>query len=88
MIVPTMFYNPQMGVFHSVITAKVYIHPHTEKVIDKPLITAKRLGQSHGWLSNNAEYFTHKSYEQAFDQVIQQLQSDTTFLQTIEKSPA
>lgn len=86
-IEPNMFYNPQTGIFYSEITAKVYTQPTADSALGKPLMTVKGQGQSRGWLTYNVEYFTHKSYQQAFDQVIQQLQQNPTFKQSVEQAP-
>lgn len=86
-IEPNMFYNPQTGVFYSEITAKVYTQPAADSALGKPLMTVKGLGQSRGWLTHNVEYFTHQSYQKAFDQVIQQLQQSTAFHQSVAQAP-
>lgn len=86
-IEPNMFYNPQTGVFYSEITAKVYTQPGADSALGKPLMTVKGLGQSRGWLTYNVEKFAHQSYQQAFDQVIQQLQKNPTFQQSVEQAP-
>jgi hypothetical protein len=86
-IEPNMFYNPQMGVFHSQITARVYTKASADSALGKPLLTAKGEGQSRGWITYNIENFAQKSYQQTFDQVIQQLQKDPMFKQSIEQAP-
>lgn len=85
-IEPNMFYNPQMGVFHSQITARVYTKASADSALGKPLLTAKGEGQSRGWITYNVENFAQKSYQQAFDQVIQQLQKDPVFKQSVEQA--
>lgn len=84
-IEPNMFYNPQMGVFHSQITARVYTKASADSALGKPLLTAKGEGQSRGWVTYNVENFAQKSYQQAFDQVILQLQKDPVFKQSVEQ---
>lgn len=86
-IEPNMFYNPQMGVFHTEITAKVYNQPGADSALGKPLMTVKGQGQSRGWVTYNVDHFASKSYQQAFEQVIQQLQSNPVFEQTIAQTP-
>lgn len=86
-IEPNMFYNPQTGIFYSEITAKVYNQPAADSALGKPLMTVKGQGQSRGWLTFNVEYSTHQSYQQAFDQVIQQLQQNPAFQQSVEQAP-
>ncbi|MDP8566846.1 hypothetical protein [Methylophilus aquaticus] len=86
-IEPNMFYNPQTGVFYSEITAKVYTQSAADSALGKPLMTVKGQGQSRGWLTHNVEYFTHQSYQQAFDQIIQQLQQSTAFQQSVAQAP-
>lgn len=86
-IEPNMFYNPQMGVFHSEITAKVYTQPAADSALGKPLMTIKGLGQSRGWLTYNVDAVTSKSYQQAFNQVIEQLQQNTAFQQSLAQAP-
>jgi hypothetical protein len=86
-IEPNMFYNPQSGIFYSEITAKVYNQPAADSALGKPLMTVKGQGQSRGWLTFNVENSTHKSYQQAFDQVIDQLQKNPIFQQSVEQAP-
>jgi hypothetical protein len=86
-IEPNMFYNPQTGVFYSEITAKVYNTSAADSALGKPLLTVKGEGQSRGWLTYNVEYFTHQSYQRAFDQVIQQLQQNPVFQQSVSQGP-
>lgn len=86
-IEPNMFYNPQSGIFYSEITAKVYSQSTAETALGKPLMTVKGLGQSRGWLTYNVENATHKSYQQAFDQVISQLQQNQAFQQSLAQTP-
>lgn len=86
-IEPNMFYNPQTGVFYSEITAKVYNTPDADSALGKPLMTVKGEGQSRGWLTFNVEHSAHQSYQQAFDQVIQQLQKSPVFQQSVEQAP-
>jgi hypothetical protein len=86
-LVPNISYNPQMGIFHSEIIAKIYSTPSATGALEKPLVTVKGQGQSRGWLSYNAEAFIQKSYQQAVDQVIQQLQKDTTLQQALNQAP-
>lgn len=86
-IEPNMFYNPQMGVFHSEIIAKVYTKNTADSALGKPLLEVKGLGQSRGWLTYNVENFAQRSYRQAFDQVIKQLQQNSAFQQSIEQAP-
>ncbi|MFD1123386.1 hypothetical protein ACFQ2T_12770 [Methylophilus flavus] len=87
LIIPSMFYNLQRGVFYSEITAKIYTNPDQNSVLGKPLLTVKGQGQARGWVSYNAENFTHKSYQQAFDEVIQKLKKNTDYLQAIDNAP-
>jgi hypothetical protein len=82
-IEPNLFYNPQMGIFHTEITAKVYTQPAADSALGKPLVTAKGQGESRGWITYNVENFARKSYQQAFDQVIQQLQKNPVFQQSV-----
>ncbi len=86
-IEPNMFYNPQSGIFYSEITAKVYNQPGADSALGKPLMTVKGQGQSRGWLTYNVEHSTHQSYQQAFDQVIQQLQQNPAFQQSLAQTP-
>ncbi len=86
-IEPNMFYNPQTGVFYSEITAKVYNTPGADSALGKPLMTVKGEGQSRGWLTFNVEHSAHQSYQQAFDQVIQQLQKSPVFQKSVEQAP-
>lgn len=86
-IEPNMFYNPQTGIYYSQITAKVYSQPAADSALGKPLVEVKGEGQSRGWLTYNVEYSTHQSYQQAFDQVIQQLQKSQVFQQSVEQAP-
>lgn len=85
-IVPDMFYNPQRGVFHAQILARVYTQPAADESSGKPLLTVKGEGEARGWLSSVAENFTHKAYRQAFDSVIQQLQKEPVFRQALDKT--
>lgn len=86
-IEPNIFYNPQTGIYYSEITAKVYNQPAADSALGKPLMTVKGHGQSRGWLSFNVEHSTHQSYQQAFDQVIEQLQKNPVFQQSVEQGP-
>lgn len=86
-IEPNMFYNPQTGIFYSEITARVYNHSTADTALGKPLMTVKGEGQSRGWLTYNVEYFTHQSYQRAFDQVIAQLQQNPAFQQSVSQAP-
>lgn len=83
-IVPDMFYNQQMGIFHSKVITKVYKLPAGNEAIEKPLLTVTGEGQSRGWVSYNSENFTHISYQQAFDRVIKHLQENTAFQKALE----
>jgi hypothetical protein len=84
-IEPNMFYNPQMGTFHSQITAKVYTKASAESALGKPLVTAVGEGESRGWITYNVENFAQKSYQQAFAHVIQKLEKDPVFKQSVEQ---
>ncbi len=86
-IEPNMFYNPQTGIFYSEITAKVYQQATADTALTKPLLTLKGEGQSRGWLTYNVEHFAQQSYQQAFDQVIAQLQQNTSFQQSMTTAP-
>lgn len=86
-IEPNLFYNPQMGVFHTEITARVFTQGSADSALGKPLLTVKGIGQSNGWITYNVENFANKSYQQAFDQVIQQLQKNPVFQQSIAQAP-
>lgn len=86
-IEPNMFYNPQMGVFHTEITARIYTRASADSALGKPLMTVKGQGQSRGWITYNVENFANKSYQQAFDEVIQQLQNSPVFQQSVEQAP-
>jgi hypothetical protein len=87
MLVPNVSYNPQMGIFHTEIIAKIYSTPTAEGALHKPLLTLKGQGQSRGWLSSNSEKFIQLSYQQAFVKVIEQLNKDSTFQQALDKAP-
>lgn len=86
-IVPDMFYNPQRGVFHAQVLARVYTQPAADESSGKPVLTVKGEGEARGWLSSGAENFTHKAYRQAFDSVIEQLQKEPVFQQSLDKTP-
>lgn len=86
-IVPDMFYNPQRGVFHAQVLARVYTQPAADESSGKPVLTVKGEGETRGWLSSSAENFTYKAYRQAFDSVIQQLQTEPVFQQALDKTP-
>lgn len=85
-IVPDMFYNPQRGVFHAQVLARVYTQPAADESAGKPVLTVKGEGEARGWLSSGAENFTHKAYRQAFDSVIEQLQKEPVFRQALDKT--
>jgi hypothetical protein len=86
-IEPNLFYNPQMGVFHTEITARVFTQATADSALGKPLVTVKGSGQSRGWITYNVENFASKSYQQAFDQVIQELQKNPVFQQSVAQAP-
>ena len=84
---PNMFYNPKQGIFYSEITAKVYTQNSAAGALDKPLLTLKAEGQAVGNLTHNVETFTHRSYQQAFDRLLGQLQDNTVFQQSLVRLP-
>lgn len=84
---PNMFYNPKQGIFYSEITAKIYTGNTPADALNKPLLTVKTEGQSFGTLTHNAELFAQRSYQQAFDRLLQQLQSNTVFQQSVLQAP-
>jgi hypothetical protein len=86
-IEPNLFYNPQMGVFHTEITARVFTKASADSALGKPLMTVKGEGQSRGWITYNVENSASKSYQQAFDQVIDQLQKDPLFERSVAQAP-
>jgi hypothetical protein len=76
-----------MGVFHIEITARVFTQSAADSALGKPLVTVKGSGQSRGWITYNVENFAGKSYQQAFDQVIQELQKNPVFQQSVAQAP-
>lgn len=85
---PNMFYNPKQGMFYSQITAKVYLKNTVETALEKPLLTVVTEGQSLGTLTHNAELFTHRAYQQAFDRLMVQLQQNGAFQQSLAQAPS
>lgn len=85
---PNMFYNPKMGVFYSQITAKVYTDGNANAALLKPVLTLKAEGQAYGSLLHNAELFTKRAYQQAFDRLQQQLQQQADFQHTLANAPS
>lgn len=87
-IEPNMFYNPKMGIYYSEITAKVYNKPTADSALGNPVLTFKGQGQTFGNITHNVEFFTHKAYQQAFDQVISQLEQNITFKELLSQAPS
>ena len=85
---PQMFYNAQLRVFYAEIIAKAYVN--NGEPIDQlvAIVTVKKQAQQNGDLGIKPEYYMEKAYTKAMDKVIKQLEVDSAFLATLNKTPA
>ena len=86
-IEPKIFYNGKMGIYYSEITARVFTKPDAQGALGDPMLTIKGQGQAIGNITHNVELFTHRAYQQAFEQVISQLTQDAAFNQLAGQAP-
>lgn len=80
---PHMFYNPQLRVFHGEIIARAFINTAELNDLDKPFITVKKQAQQIGDLGIKPDFYMEKAYIKAMDKIIKKLETDKTFLSTI-----
>lgn len=85
---PNMFYNAQLRVFHSQVTAKVYTNNEASAALTQPDLVITGTGQQLGELSYQAEFFMQKAYAQALAQVSDKLAESDAFQQSLARSPA
>ncbi len=83
---PNMFYNAQLRVFHSQITAKVYTNNEASAALTNPDLVVTGIGQQLGELSYQAEYFMEKSYAKALAQVSEKLAQSDAFKQSLARN--
>ena len=84
---PQMFYNAQLRVFHAEIIAKAYVS--TGEPVDQlvAIATVKKQAQQNGELGIKPEYYMEKAYTKAMDKVTKQLEVDSAFLATLNRTP-
>lgn len=80
---PRMFYNPQMRVFHADIIAKVSINTAELSDLNQPILTIKKQAQQNGDLSIQPDYYMEKAYVKAMDEIIKELETNSTFLSAV-----
>ncbi len=84
---PQMFYNAQLRVFHAEIILKAYINGAEPPNTNSAITTIKKQAQQIGDLGVKPEYYMEKAYTKAIDKVIKQLETDSVFLATLNKTP-
>ncbi|MFA7350376.1 MAG: hypothetical protein WC009_06415 [Methylotenera sp.] len=77
---PRMFYNPQVQLFYSKVTANVYTG------IGKLVGTYVGESKQHGFLDIKPDYWIEKAYALAIDDMISKMQADNN-LQTLINTP-
>ncbi|MDO9051154.1 MAG: hypothetical protein Q8N02_01930 [Methylotenera sp.] len=77
---PRMFYNPQVQLFYSEVTANVYTG------IGKLVGTYVGEFKQHGFLNIKPDYWIEKSYARAIDEMVAKMQADSA-LQTLINTP-
>ncbi len=82
LIEPHIFYNPQMRVFHAEFIARAYT-----KLSGSPITTIKKQAQQQGELAITPEISIEKAYANAMNQIVQQLETDKTFLEALNAAP-
>lgn len=85
---PNMFYNAQLRVFHSQVTAKVYTSNEASAALTQPDLVITGTGQQLGELSYQAEFFMQKAYDKALTQLSEKLAQSDAFKQSLASNPA
>jgi hypothetical protein len=81
---PHMFYNAQLRVFHAEIIARAYVST-TDLSSQSAITSIKKQAQQNGDLGVKPEYYMEKAYVKAMEKVIKKLETDKTFLATLDK---
>lgn len=85
-ILPSMFYSAQNGIFYSEVNAKIYKHHDVDDASLKASLDITSQGKVNGWLAANDEMFTFQSYQNAFNELIKKLQSNIDFQKMINET--
>ncbi len=83
---PHMFYNAQLRVFHGEIIARAYVKGTEQPTYENSLTVIKKQAQQIGDLGVKPDFYMEKAYAKAMDKVIKKLETDKTFLATLDKA--
>lgn len=83
---PHMFYNAQLRVFHGEIIARAYVKGTEQPTYENSLIVIKKQAQQNGDLGVTPNFYMEKAYAKAMDKIIKKLETDKTFLATLDKA--
>ena len=83
---PHMFYNAQLRVFHGEIIARAYTKGSEEPTYENALTVIKKQAQQNGELGVKPDFYMEKAYSKAMDKLIKKLETDKTFLATLDKA--
>jgi hypothetical protein len=82
-IEPHMFYNPQSRLFYAKLIVKVYDNSGQTR---QPILKITKEAQQIGDLNSTPEFYIEKAYIKAMQLVINELETNRTFLDTINSS--
>ena len=81
---PHMYYNPQLRVFHGEFIARAYTNSTATDKMPEPITTIKKQAQQNGELGIKPDFYMEKAYAKAMDKVINKLETDKAFLDTLK----
>lgn len=80
---PQMFYNAQLRVFHAEFLAKVYTPSSEPPNTESALLKIKKQAQQNGDLGIKPDTQMEKAYVKAMEKLVKELETDKTFLATL-----
>jgi hypothetical protein len=84
-IEPHMFYNPQSRLFYAKLIVKAYDNDNSSKT-RQPILKITKEAQQVGELNSTPEFYIEKAYIKAMQLVINELETNQAFLDTISSS--
>jgi hypothetical protein len=84
-IEPHMFYNPQSRLFYAKLIVKAYDNDNSSQT-RQPILKITKEAQQIGDLNSTPEFYIEKAYIKAMQLVINELETNQAFLDTISSS--